>query len=220
MIKSILAAAAIGAVAISAQASTNLVGNGEMNGTTSDYIYNATPSTVQSNYGNVPTDAATVADWDGSFVSIVSNSGPWGNPSGLANFDAATQGGYVAGVQANGTLSQTLATPLAAGEYTLTWVTANRGNANQNYLVEFAGKTVDNVTTTEGAGWTTESVTFSTAGGSLLSFVGTSTYNQSNDDATSFIDNVSVTAVPEPTSLLMMAVATLGLLAWRRRAQV
>jgi len=31
---------------------------------------------------------------------------------------------------------------------------------------------------------------------------------------------VSVTAVPEPTALLMMGVGTLGLLAWRRRAQV
>ena len=218
MIKNILAAAAIGAVAVGAQASTNLVLNGEMDGTTSGYIYNAAPSTVTSNYGAVPTQAGTVADWDGSFVSIASNSGPWGNPGGLANFDAATQGGYIAGVQADGTLSQALT--LAAGEYTLTWVTANRGNANQDYLVDFAGKTIDNVTTTQGAGWTTESVTFSTAGGTGLSFLGQSVYNASHDDATSFIDNVSVTAVPEPTSLLMMAVATLGLLAWRRRAQV
>ena len=218
MFKKIFIAAAIGAVAMGAQASTNLVSNGEMNGTTSDYIYNAAPGTVTSNYGAVPTDADTVGNWDGSFVSIASNSSPWGNPSGLANFDAATQGGYVAGVQADGTLSQTL--NLAEGEYTLTWVTANRGNANQNYLVQFGGTTIDNVTTTEGAGWTTESVTFTTAGGTGLSFVGQSVYNSSNDDATSFIDNVSVTAVPEPASLLMMAVGTLGLLAWRRRAQV
>ena len=219
MIKNILAAAAIGVVAMGAQASTNLVSNGEMNGTTSDYIYNAAPSTVTSNYGAVPTEADTVGSWNGSFVSIASNSGPWGNPSGLANFDAATQGGYVAGVQADGTLSQAL--NLTEGEYTLTWVTANRGNANQNYLVQFGGTTIDSVTTTQGAGWTTESVTFTTlTGGTGLSFVGKSVYNAGNDDATSFIDNVSVTAVPEPTSLLMMAVATLGLLAWRRRAQV
>ena len=70
----------------------------------------------------------------------------------------------------------------------------------------------------ERAGWTTESVTFSTLGGTGLSFMGDTSFH--NTDATSFIDNVAVTAVPEPTSLLMMAVGTLGLLAWRRRAQV
>jgi hypothetical protein len=52
----------------------------------------------------------------------------------------------------------------------------------------------------------------------LLSFKGLTSYQYT--DATSFIDNVSVSAVPEPTSLMLMAMGTLGLLAWRRRAQV
>ena len=216
MFKKIFIAAAIGAAAMSAQATAPIVQNGSFDGSTSDYVYNAAPASVTAYYGVVPTQSGTVGYWSGSFVSIASNSGPWGNPSGLANFDAATQGDYVAGVQADGTLSQALT--LAEGEYTLSWTTANRG-ADQTYSVLFGGKQVDQVTTIAGAGWTTETVTFRTlAGGTGLSFVGDTSFQ--NTDATSFIDNVTVTAVPEPTSLLMMAIGTLGLLAWRRRAQV
>ncbi len=215
MIKNILVAAAFGVAAVAAQASSvNLVSNGSFDGTTGDYIYNASPASVAALGIWVPTQAGTVSGWDGSFVSIASGSGPWGTPAGLTGFNAATQGGYVAGVQSDGTLTQTLS--LAAGQYLLTWTTANRG-ADQTYSVLFNGTELDQVTTTNGAGWTTESVLFSTTGGGDLSFVGDTHF--ADRDATSFIDNVSVTAVPEPTSLLMMAVATLGLLAWRRRTQ-
>jgi len=215
MIKNILVAAAFGAAAVAAQASpVNLVSNGSFDGTTSDYIYNGTPASVAIYYGSVPTQAGTVAGWDGSFVSITSSSGPWFTPSSLPGFNAAAQGGYIAGVQADATLDQALT--LAAGTYTLTWLTANRG-ADQTYSVLFNGEQIDQLTTTTSAGWTTESVTFTTGGGTGLSFVGDTSFGQR--DATSLIDNVSVTAVPEPTSLLMMAFATLGLLAWRRRTQ-
>lgn len=216
MIRNILAAAAIGAAAVGAQASTSLVLNGSFDGSTSNYIYNAAPPSVTQFYGGVPTQAGTVADWTGSFVSIAANSGAWGNPGSLAGFNAATQGGYVAGVQADGTLSQAL--KLAEGEYTLSWMTANRG-ADQTYSVFFNGVKLDQVTTLGGAGWTTQTITFTTlTGGTGLSFVGGTSFH--DRDATSFIDNVSVSVVPEPTALLMMAFGTLGLLAWRRRANV
>jgi PEP-CTERM motif len=217
MIKNILVAAAFGVAAVAAQASpVNLVSNGSFDGTTSDYVYNGTPASVATFYsGTVPVQVGTVAGWDGSFVSITSNSGPWQTPGSLPGFNAGAQGGYVAGVQADATLDQALA--LAAGTYTLTWTTANRG-ADQTYSVLFNGEQIDQLTTTTGAGWMTESVTFTTGGGVGLSFVGDTSFGER--DATSLIDNVSVTAaVPEPTALLMMAVATLGLLAWRRRTQ-
>ena len=215
MIKNILVAAAFGVAAIAAQASSaNLVSNGAFDGTTGDYVYNASPASVAALGIWVPTAAGTVSSWEGSFVSIASNSGPWNSPNALFGFNAAAQGGYIAGVQSDGTLTQNLT--LAAGDYMLTWTTANRG-ADQTYSVLFNGEQIDRVSTTTSAGWITETVYFSTAGGSDLSFVGNTTFAQR--DATSFIDNVSVTAVPEPTSLLMMAVATLGLLAWRRRTQ-
>lgn len=214
MIKNILVAAAFGAAALGAQAASNLVANGDMNGTTADYVYNASPASVAAQGIGVPIEAGTVSGWDGSFVSIAADSGPWGNPSGLAGFDAATFGGYVAGVQADGVLAQALM--LTAGTYTLSWSDANRG-ANQTYSVLFNGANVGTYHTLAGAGWGAESVTFTTAGGMGLAFVGGTTFDQT--DATSFIDNVSLTAVPEPSMLLMMAAATLGLLAWRRRAQ-
>ena len=217
MIRNILAAAVIGAAAMGAQASTNLVLNGSFDGSTGNYVYNAPPATVTQFYGSVPTQAGTVADWTGSFVSITAHSGPWGNPSGLSGFNAATQGGYVAGVQADGTLSQALT--LGEGDYKLSWTTANRNGADQTYSVFFNGVKLDQVTTIAGAGWTTETVSFTTlTGGTGLSFVGGTNYQHT--DATSFIDNVSVSVVPEPTALLMMAFGTLGLLAWRRRASV
>ena len=223
MIKNILVAAAFGAIALGAHAApANLVVNGEMDGTTGSYVYNGSPDSVTANYsGTVPVVAGTVSGWDGSFVSIASNSGPWGNPSSLAHFDAATQGGYVAGVQADGVLSQDVT--LGAGYYMLTWVDANRGD-DQKYSVSFTGGTTSYLTTEDfatagGAGWKIEHLVFSTTGGEgALTFTGGTIWGLS--DSTSFIDNVQLSAVPEPTSLLMMAAATLGLLAWRRRAQV
>ena len=222
MIKNILIAAAFGAVAFGAHAD-NLLVNGGMDSTyTADsYVYNAPPASVTNNYGPVPTQAGIVSGWDGSFVSIASNSGPWGNPSSLAGFSSAANGAFVAGVQADGVLSQGV--DLAAGTYLLTWVDANRGN-DQNYAVAFTGGTVDYLgtsafATTGGSGWKTEQLLFTTTGGAgTLSFTGGTIFGLS--DSTSFIDNVQLSAVPEPTSLLLMSVATLGLLAWRRRAQV
>jgi len=217
MIKNILVAAVIGAAAAGAQAAApNLVENGSFDGTTTTYVYNGTPSSVASAGVHVPVKTGTVVDWSGSFVSIASNSSAWNTPSGKSGFDAATQGGWVAGLQADGTLSQALT--LGEGEYTLSWLTSNRG-ASQEYGVYFNGVKIDDITTKAGSGWITESVTFTTlTGGTGLSFVGET--NFATKDATSFIDNVSVSVVPEPTALLMMALGTLGLLAWRRRAHV
>jgi len=221
MIKKILAAAAIGAATMGAQAASNLVSNGSLDGSTGDYVYNGVaPSiaTAMPSFGSTP---GTVESWDGSFVSIASNSGAWGSPSAVHGADGAL-GGYVAGIQSDGVLSQD-DIDLAAGTYLLTWSDANRGN-DQSYSVSFTGGTVDYLTTTtfsttNSTGWKTEEVLFTTTGGTgALSFTGGTFWGQS--DSTSLIDNVSLAAVPEPTSLLMMAVATLGLLAWRRRAQV
>ncbi|MEP6503011.1 MAG: PEP-CTERM sorting domain-containing protein [Betaproteobacteria bacterium] len=215
MFKKIMIAAAFGAAALSAQASTNLVGNGSFDGTTADYSYNGSPASVAALGIGVPITTGTVADWDGTFVSITSTSGPWGNPSGLSGFNASF-GDYVAGVQSDGTLSQSL--NLLAGTYTLTWSDANRG-ADQSFSVLLGGDLLGSYTTVGGAGWNTETLTFTTNGGAVdLTFRGDTLF--ANRDATSFIDNVSLTAVPEPASLLMMFVGVMSLVVWRRRGQI
>lgn len=226
MIRNILAAAAIGAAAAGAQAApVNLVGNGALDSsyTGGSYTYNGVPASVAANYCcGVPTTPGTVSGWDGSFVSIASGSGPWNTPGSLAHFDAATQGGFVAGIQADGVLEQTF-TDLAAGTYLLSWVDANRG-ADQNYAVSFTGGGVDYFgstafSTTSSAGWKVERLVFTTSGGAgVLSFAGGTIWGRPSD-ATSLIDNVQLSAVPEPASLLTMSLATLGLLAWRRRTR-
>ncbi len=219
MIKKLIAAAAFGVVAFGAQAqATSLVVNGGLESTYGgDYAYNAVPA---SQPPAAVVDAGTVAGWSGSFVAISGDSSAWGDPDSLANAAGSTSG-FVAGIQADGTLTQSF--DLQAGTYLLTWFDANRTNSgiDQTYAVSFGGSTIGGNTTLQGAGWSQQSAIFTLTAETTgdLAFTGLTTYSQSTD-ATSFIDNVSLTAVPEPTSLLLMAAGTLGLLAWRRRAQV
>ncbi len=200
MIKNILVAAAFGAAAFAAQA--NEVANGSFESSTSstgDYCYGSNCS---------------VAHWDASLL-IGSGSGPWGNPS--AN-DAASipLGSWVAGLQNNGTLTSD-ATIVAGQSYTLTWDDAGRSYYdNHAYDITVGGVTFANLTTTAGQSWSAHSETFTALTSGSLTFTG----QFITPDGTTFIDNVSLSAVPEPTSLLLMAIGTLGLLAWRRRAQV
>jgi len=220
MIKKFIAAAAFGAVAFGAQAAS-LVDNGALESTYTggEYVYNAPPASVTTYYGSVPTQAGTVQSWTGSFVTIAGDATPWGTPDSLPNAASSTSG-FVAGIQADGTLTQSL--DLQAGTYLLTWFDANRtGNgSNQSYSVSFAGTVIGGDTTVQGNGWLQQSALFTLTAATTgdLTFTGGTSYK--NTDATSFIDNVSLSAVPEPTSLLLMAAGTLGLLAWRRRAQV
>jgi hypothetical protein len=214
MIKKILAAAAFGVVAMGAQASTNLLTDGDFESTgqsfaASSYCY---AGNVPAPQCNAPSYA--INGWSGNnAVYLQSNSGPWGDPSSQAHA-GIDLGGVVAGIQSGGSLVSAF-TFTAGDAYTLSWSDAGRNNwgGDQTYTVS-AGDTSIGSFTTLGNGWSTHSFTFVATGADALVFQGLAT-----NDSTSFIDNVSVTAVPEPAALLMMAVGTLGLLAWRRRAR-
>lgn len=219
MIKNIFAAVALGVVALGAQASTNLVANGGFNGSTGDYVYNGVAPTIAAAYPGFGATPGTVADWDGSFVSIASGSGPWGSPVGQAH-SAGQLGGYVAGLQSDGTLSQTLT--LDAGVYSLSWIDAGRQNySNQSYSVSFDGQVLATpFTTVAGAGWNHENLIFTVGADTTATLTFTGLVPYTSGDATAFIDNVSVTAVPEPSAMVLMAFGALGLVGWRRRSQV
>ena len=203
-----------------AQSGPNLIANGSFEA----------PSNVDITgycYGS----ACGVSDWTlvdpthGGAVLIGANNADWGTPSSLPNANLI-DGDHVLGLQANGaTLSQTLT--LGAGVYELSWVDANRSNygSSQSYQVSFNGvqlgtdfSTVRNSAT----GWQAHSLSFTLAQGATadLSFQGLSA-----QDATSFIDNVSlkqtgvVAAVPEPQTYALMA-ACLGVLGLSMRKRI
>ena len=199
MIKNILVAAAFGVAALGAQA--NELANGNFESSTS--------STGQYCYGA----ACSVADWSAPLL-ISSNSDAWGYPS--ANAGSIGLGNWVAGIQNNEVLTSDFSI-VAGHTYTLTWDDAGRaGYDTHRYDLTVGGASFAEYTTLQGQAWAEHSVSFVATSDAALTFSGVATH-----DGTTFIDNVTLTttAVPEPTSLLMMAVATLGLLAWRRRTQ-
>jgi hypothetical protein len=69
-----------------------------------------------------------------------------------------------------------------------------------------------------GGGWNQESLTFTDTGETTGALTFTGLDGWASGDSTTFIDNLSLSAVPEPTSTLMLALGVLGLVAWRRRA--
>ena len=211
MIKKILAAAALSALAIGSQAATNVqtTGSFENTGYDGNYCYGSGAA------GNC--SSADLTGWVRSSVVLISSVSPdWSNPSATAG--SIDLGSYVDGVQGNTDLASTVL--LTAGyTYSLTWDDAGRAqSASQSYDVTAGGVDIGTFSTTSGQSWASHSFSFIAATDSALSFAGL----DGLVDGTSFVDNISltVTAVPEPASVVLMIVGVFSLLAWRRRAQV
>jgi hypothetical protein len=198
MIKNILVAAAIGAAAFGANANEITNGGFESNGLNgSEYCY-----------------GCGATGWTGEIVAS-SSSPAWNNPSAYAG--AIDLGTTIDALQQGAVLTSSFSF-VVGHSYTLTWDDAGRTSyGTHSYDVLAGGAAFDNFVTTDGQAWSEHSVSFTASATGPLTFKGL--FN--GGDNTSFIDNVSVitTAVPEASSMLMMSVATLGLLAWRRRAR-
>jgi hypothetical protein len=221
MIKNILAAVAFGAAAFGAHADTVANGNFETATFGGEYCYGTACGIADWSVAANPNAGA----WTGP-VLISSTSSAWGNPDAQTN--GIVLGNYVLGLQntstdivggVNSGLSSSF-NVVAGQTYELSWDDAGRsGYATHQYDVTVGGVDLGTFTTAGGQGWLAHEVTFTAQNSGVLTFTGL-LGGASGYDGTSFIDNVSATAVPEPTSLMLMFVGTLGLVAWRRRAQV
>ena len=215
-----------------AQAATNIVANGGFDtpDLTSGYYYNP----------------ATISPWTFTGNSGVINP-PSGFDSGLPTLIAPSPGQY-AFIQANstdpkGTFSQTL--NLTAGTtYNLSFLYAGRnGTPGQTFntvpyggaandLVSLIGDTgqgtlfYQNFSTIDNQGFANLAGSFTTtdtqAGNYTLAFSNISAFT-SPSDQTSFVDNVNVSAAPEPSQLAGLAFTgfgALGLILTARKRKV
>jgi hypothetical protein len=165
------------------------------------------------------TGSDTVASWTYSggagLIDTSQGYNAWyGNtsPSGFSGVQYAF-------VQNSGTLLQTFNSTLA-GLTTISWLEGSRPdfgccNGNQTYEVLLNGKPIYSHTTPNGQNFLAVSAIGSlVAGLNTLEFIGQS----QNPDSTVFLDEVSVAAVPEVSTWIMMTLGfmSLGFMAYRR----
>ena len=131
------------------------------------------------------------------------------NAGGFGN-TAPPEGQQFAVLQAfnGGQSSFTQTITLAAGQYSLSFLDENRsGYGQSSFFVTLGGLIIGGDSPSNGSFSTFYNV-FQTAGGTLALTFTSST--GSSTDTTSFIDNVQISAVPEPASVAMLG---LGLIA-------
>jgi hypothetical protein len=131
----------------------------------------------------------------GSYVDLDGTTGSGNNPAGQL----------------------TSALSFGAGTYTLTFDLAGnqRGAASQTTQVNLGADLVSTILLASGDGFSTYSFTFTTAGGNLrFTELGPS------DQQGNLLDNVVLTAVPEPATWAMMILGFMGVgfMAYRRKS--
>ncbi len=130
----------------------------------------------------------------GSYVDLDGSSGNGNNPAGQ--------------LTSTGTFGP--------GLYTLTFDLAGnrRGATDQTTVVTLGSTAVASITDASGVGFTSYSFTFTTTGGQLVF-----TELGPSDQQGNILDNVVLTAVPEPSTWAMMVLgfAGVGFMAYRRK---
>jgi hypothetical protein len=206
----------------SAQAAEDLITNGSFespNLGATNYTYPGLP------FGTVTGYPATVDSWTygGSALVNASSSSAWYGSTPPTGFDGA----QFAALQSSSTLSQTfnVTAAEAAGPATLTWLSAGRPNfgsyaGDQTYEVLINGAQVGtDFTTASGTNFVGDDLSLTgllKQGANTLTFEG---LNPTTDE-TAFIDDVAISAVPEPAVWGMMLFGFFGLGAMARRKRV
>jgi hypothetical protein len=208
---SALAAAAIAGGVIAGPAQANLITNGSFEST-------AVSTSLHYIYPNATLDSWT---YSGSGVIDARGANDWYPIIPSPTLFDGFQYGFV---QGKGSLTQTFS---GAGEVKIAWLDAGRPyswnccGGEQTYKVILDGNTIQTNTTHSspyGATFTAEGLFFNLGAGSpttthTLTFLGTSP-----TDNTAFIDQVSVTGVPELSTWAMMIIGFGGVgLQMRRR---
>lgn len=174
--------------------------------------------------GYAPLECGSLPGWTGILPVMSSNSGPWGTPSNLGNWNAGF-GSQQIGLQGSTSVLAQDVTLGTASRLTLSWFDAGRSNHNfggQQYTVSFGGVDVGTFTTGTGQAWAEQTVSFDVTGGGSLQF---RSLDVGSYDRTSFIDDVRLTAVatsvPEPQSLAMvlLGLAVIGAVSRRKSAR-
>jgi PEP-CTERM motif len=156
-------------------------------------------------------------DWTYGGSGVVNNVG------GTAWFGGSpplgSSGNQFAFLQGAGSsISQTFSIA-TAGTYGISWIDAGRPDifggccrGDQTYRVSLNSTVIGTYSTVSGVGFNNEvaNLGFLSGGSYTLTFLGLPT-DQSTLDETAFLDNVNVSAVPEPSTWAMLILGFLGL---------
>jgi hypothetical protein len=223
--KSLIASSlAIGFVAIMASAGqASLITNGDFENPqlSSNHAFgqNALPGTP-NNYAYPGYFAPTTVDgWTYNGGAGLIDTSQGANAWYGANSPTGFSGNQYAFVQGTGALSQEF-NAATAGQATISWLTGSRPdfgafNGNQTYEVLLNGNVIYTGSTSSGQNFTLMDATAALlAGSNTLEFLGLA-----KTDSTVFLDDVSVAAVPEASTWVMMLLGffAVGFSTCRRR---
>jgi len=208
-------------------ASSQSVLNGSFE-TLSGSVANSTSGSYTVNFGGLPVNIATgwtlgVSGNNAGYDGIITVNGA---PVSDFNPIAVADGQNAVFLQGAGTVSQTL--NLNPGQYLLSYYLMGRsgsagGSGINPVTASLSGGLVNDMETpvntdvTSASDWTlySDNFTVTSAGSYTLTFTGDDPYG-TDGDHTTFVDNVSIATVPEPSSLALTGLSVLGLFFARR----